>query len=149
GRVAIVSVDADSRRKFTNEEKRLIKRLKGMPYKIDYEISVPRYCSLEVDAGQGALSVGGVDGRHRINAVDSEAIVVVYGSLSFTLAKGSALIELRGGRVSGVDASVVSGDLTLVRAHNISADIDATVLRTGQVVADDSELKPRDTRKFP
>src|SRR3954453_21472746 len=35
GKLAIVSVGRDTRRKFTDVEKKLIKRLAGMPYRID------------------------------------------------------------------------------------------------------------------
>jgi hypothetical protein len=149
GRVAVVSVGPDARRKFTSEEKKLIKRLKGMPYRIDYEIGVPKYCSLDVDAGQGELSISGPDGRHRVNGQDSDATVAVSGLLALTLAKGKAKIELRGGRLSGIEASVVSGDISLIRAPGVSGDIDAGILRTGRVVVNDTELKPRDARKFP
>lgn len=149
GNVSIISVGPDSRRRFTNEEKKLIKRLRGMPYRIDYDIGVPKYCSLQIDAGTGDLTVSGVDGTHKINGIDSVARIAVSGSVSLTLAKGTARIELGGGRVSGIDASVASGDITLVRFHSVSADIEAAVLRSGKIVVDDNALKPRDARKVP
>jgi hypothetical protein len=151
GRVAIVSVGADSRRKFTNDEKKLIKRLKGMPYRIDYQIGIPKYCNVEIDGGRGEIQLVGADGRHRITGVDAEVSAHVSGFLSIALQKGKADIQVvPTWRMDGIEASVVAGDISLRVAHGVSANLDASVLRGGKIVTNDGlKLIPRDERKFP
>ncbi|MBV9242819.1 MAG: hypothetical protein JO314_12510 [Acidobacteria bacterium] len=151
GKLSIVSVGADSRRKFTDTEKKLIKRLKGMPYRIDYTIGVPRYSNVEINAGEGDVELSAPEGDHRINALNSKVKVSVPGgSLVTTIAKGELSIELpaSGRRGLNIDASVASGDLSIMLPTNVSADIDATILRTGKVTNEITPLKPRD-RKVP
>ncbi|HTH50693.1 MAG TPA: hypothetical protein VL501_02095 [Pyrinomonadaceae bacterium] len=151
GRVSIVSVGADLRRKFTNEEKKLVKRLKGMPYRIDYSIGIPRYCNVEIDGGHGIIDLSGAEGQHRINGVESELRVQVYGRLSINLVHGRADITVvPGHRLDWIEASVASGQLGLHMVRGVSADIEASILRSGHVsIKDAPDLKPRDERKFP
>lgn len=151
GKLAIVSVGRDTRRKFTDAEKKLIKRLVGMPYRIDYVIGVPRYTNVEIDAGIGDIDLDGGEGDHRINAVNSKVNVTIRGgSLAATIAKGGLNIQVppSGRRGLSIDASVVSGDLSITIPENLSGDIDASVLRTGKVVNEIPNLKPRE-RKVP
>jgi len=151
GKLAIVSVGADSRRKFTSDEKKLIKRLRGMPYRIDYVIGVPRYTNVEINGGIGDISLDGDEGDHRINAVNAKVNVTIRGgSLAATLAKGELNINVppSGRRGLNIDASVVIGDLSMTIPENLSGDIDASVLRTGKIVNNIQRLKVRD-RKVP
>lgn len=151
GKVAIVSVGADSRRKFTNDEKKLIKRLKGMPYRIDYVVGVPRYTNIEINGGIGDITLDGDEGDHRITAADSNANVTVRGgSLVASVARGELHIQVppSGRRGLNIDASVITGDLSIIVPENLSGDIDASILRTGKVVNNIPKLKVRD-RKVP
>ena len=151
GKVAIVSVGADSRRKFTNDEKKVIKRLRGMPYRIDYVVGVPKYTNVEIDGGIGDIDLEGGEGDHRINAVNAKVRVTIRGgSLAATIAKGGLNIEVppSGRRGLNIDASVVSGDLSMTIPDNLNGEVDASVLRIGKVVNEIPNLKPRD-RKVP
>jgi hypothetical protein len=151
GKVAIVSVGPDSRRKFASEEKKLIKRLKGMPYRIDYVIGVPRYTNVEIDGGVGDISLDVGEGDHRVNAVNAKVDVKIGGgSLATTIGKGELHIQVppSGRRGLNVDASVVSGEISITIPDNLSGDIDASVLRIGKIVNEINRLKPRD-RKVP
>jgi len=150
GRVGVVSVGPDTRRKFTSEEKKLLKRLQGLPYRIDYVVKLPKYTNVEIDGGQGKISLVGPEGQHKIKGVDSDLQVTASGFIFITLEKGKAHVELLGGtRFSGLDASVVSGDIAVLRFRSVSGDIDASVLHTGTVFNKDPDLKARDARKFP
>lgn len=129
--------------------KKIPKGLAGVAYRIDYTIRVPRYCDLEIDAGAGDLSVTGVEGSLFANLIESNASVeLASGTASLTVGKGNADISLaaRGWRGRSVTVSVGSGDITLHLPKTLSADIDATVLRTGVIRNDLSSLKPRDRR---
>lgn len=151
GRVAIVSVGADSRRKFTNEEKKLIKRLKGLPYRIDYQIGIPKYCNVEIDGGRGEIELVGAEGRHRITGVDADVRAHISGFLSIALQKGRADIQVvPTWRMDGIEASVVSGDISLRVARGVSGNVDASVLRVGKIFNKNGpEFVPRDERKLP
>ena len=150
GRVGIVSIGSDTRRKFTNEEKKLIKRLQGLPYRIDYTVKLPKYTSVEIDGGVGKISLFGTEGQHKIKGVDSDLRVTASGSTFINLMKGKVHVELLGGtRFEGIDASVVSGDIDVLRFHSVSGDVDASVLRTGKILNNDPELREIDKRKFP
>ena len=151
GKLSIVSVGRDTRRKFTDSEKKLIKRLTGMPYRIDYTISVPRYTNVEISSGEGDVTLDGDEGDHRINALNSNVNVTIKGgSLAATVAKGELHITVppAGRRGLNIDASVASGNLSIMIPPNLSGDIDASVLRSGKIVNEIPSLKPRD-RKLP
>jgi len=150
-KVSIISIGRDSRRKFTDAEKKLIKRLAGMPYRIDYTVGVPMYCDVQADAGTGDISITGPEGNHRVTVINGNAwIRVPGGALSVTVGKGSLRIEVPpSGRLGGgIDASVVTGDIDLRIPWNLGADIDASVLRTGRISFETLKLTPRD-RKTP
>jgi hypothetical protein len=151
GKLAIISVGRDTRRKFTDAEKKLIKRLAGMPYHIDYTIGVPRYTNVEISVGEGDVTLDGDEGDHRINALSSKVNVTIKGgSLAATVAKGELHIKVppSGRRGLNVDASVVNGNLSITIPENLSGDIDASILRSGKIVNEIPSLKPRD-RKVP
>lgn len=151
GRVSIVSVGADTRRKMTSAEKKLVKNLKGMPYRIDYVIGVPKYCNIEIDAGQGEMEISGAQGNHRLNAIDANATVSLSGgNFTSVIAKGKLDITIpsSGWRGVGIDAQVATGDISITLPAKLSADIDAAILRTGEIANTFATLKPRD-RKVP
>jgi hypothetical protein len=151
GKLAIISVGRDTRRKFSDAEKKLIKRLAGMPYRIDYTIGVPRYTNVEINAGDGDVTLDGDEGDHRINALNSNVNVTIKGgSLAATLAKGDLNITVPPSRRRGlnIDASVVAGDLSITIPENLSGEIDASILRNGKIINEIPALKVRD-RKLP
>jgi hypothetical protein len=151
GRVSIISVGADTRRKMTPTEKKLVKRLNGMLYRIDYVISVPKYCNVEIDAGKGEIEIAGPQGNHRLNALEANAKVDLSGgNFTSVIAKGKLAITIpsSGWRGVGIDAQVATGDISVMLPVKLSADLDATILRSGEIVNTFATLKPRD-RKVP
>src|SRR5688572_26687512 len=46
--------------------KKFPKKLSGLPFRVDYVISIPRFSDLEIDGGTGDLSVTGVEGSMRL-----------------------------------------------------------------------------------
>jgi hypothetical protein len=149
GKLAIVSVGADSRRKFTNEEKKLIKRLSGMPYRIDYTIGVPRYTNIEIDGGKGDLEISHVQGYVRVNFAESNAILELEGGeTDITIGHGKLQLQLglANGGIRNSTVQMVAGDIALTFPVRSSADIDAAVLRTGRIENLVPDLKPRDRK---
>lgn len=125
------------------------KELLTLPWRVNYTITVPRYCDLEIDGGKGELSVTGVEGSMRINFVEAEGrIDVLRGETMVTLASGRLEITFgpRGWRAAAANIQLGRGDLLVKLPVNASADIDAAVLRTGRIENTIGELKPRDRK---
>jgi hypothetical protein len=124
------------------------KRLVGLPFRIDYNIKVPRYCDLEIDVGEGDLTVSGIEGSVRLNAVKTRARVELAGTLTAVISSGQLELspDQRAWRGRPISVSLASGTIMVDFPTRASADVTAKVLRTGTVVNSISELKPRDRR---
>jgi hypothetical protein len=123
------------------------KQLLGMPWKIDYHLHVPASVDLEIYAGQGPVSINGVEGAIQISAGTSDAtLTLTGGDVSATIASGS--IDLRvpthSWRGHGVSLHLARGNVTLELPANFNADINATVLRAGRIDNQHSGVTPRE-----
>jgi len=148
-RTGIISLGAHN--KFGSKEiwKKFPKKLQSMPYRIDYVITVPRYCDLEIDGGKGDLSITGVEGSMRVNFLESNARVeVVGGNTAVTVAVGNIDIYFGGRtwRARSANIQVAKGDLNVRLPSVVSADIDAIILRSGSIENKLTDLKPRDRK---
>lgn len=148
-RTGIISVG--SHNKFGNKDiwKKFPKKLRTMPYRIDYVISVPRFSDLEIDGGKGDLTVSGVEGGMRINFFESNAKVeVIGGNTTITVENGNVDVAIgtRGWRARTASIQVGKGDLSVLLPSTVSAEIDAVVLRTGAIENSVPDLKRRDRK---
>ena len=119
--------------------KKFPKTLLGLPWKIDYRIRVPMLIDLEINAGRGPISLAGVEGSIRLSAAESETnLKLSGGSLAATIAIGKVTLSIpsRTWRRGGADIRVGSGELTVELPPGFSGDLDADILRIGQI--DDS-----------
>ncbi|MBD0369720.1 MAG: hypothetical protein ICV60_02615 [Pyrinomonadaceae bacterium] len=127
------------------------KKLMGLPWKIDYHIKVPAFTDLEVSAGSGPFKLTGVEGTIRIMAVDSQAdLTLVGGYVMATIERGSVNVRLttRNWRGAGTNIRLAYGDMTLELPAAASLDINADVLRTGQIERTYDGLEPRERTTF-
>ena len=123
------------------------KKLLGLPWKIDYRIRVPAATDLDINVGRGAFSLAGVEGAISFNAVESDAkLTLTGGAVMATVGRGSIYIKLaaRNWRGRGADVRLATGDLTLELPAGFSADIDAEILRSGQIDNSYTQLEPRE-----
>lgn len=123
------------------------KKLLGLPWKIDYHLRVPASVDLEIDVGRGAFSLTGVEGAIRFTAVESDAkLTLTGGTVTATVGRGSINVNLasRNWRGRGADIRLATGDLTVELPASFSADIDASVLRSGQIENSYVALAPRE-----
>ena len=112
------------------------KRLLDLPWRIDYRIRVPIAIDLEINAGRGAINLSGVEGTLRISATESDAtLTLTGGTVSATIATGKINLNIpaRSWRGSGADIRLASGELTIELAPGFNGDIDADILRAGQI----------------
>ena len=122
------------------------KSLLGLPWKIDYQIKVPALTDLELDAGNGPIRLSGVEGAIRLNALESVAdLTLTGGSVSATVQSGTinVTIPARGWHGLGADIKLASGNLNLELLPGFNADIDAEVLRAGEIKNTYPNLEPR------
>jgi hypothetical protein len=145
-RTSIISVGTHDRKYLKRAAKKFPKKLIGLPFRIDYVIKVPRYCDLQIDGGTGDISVSGIDGMLRINSLESNArIELAGGGLTGTFSKGSVEITMpdRSWRGRLIDVSLAGGTMDVRLPANLSAELDASILRTGKIENRLSGLKPR------
>jgi len=123
------------------------KALLGLPWKVDYHIKVPMMTDLAIDAGTGPIKLSGVEGTIRINALESVADLSVTGNdLSVLIQKGEVNFSIPARAWHGLRAEIklASGNLRVDLMPGFSGDIDADVLRTGEVKSTFAGLEPRE-----
>jgi hypothetical protein len=123
------------------------KALIGLPWKIDYNIKVPAMTGLEIDGGVGPINLAGVEGSLRLNALKSDANFSLTGGLvSVTIQSGTInfAVPARGWHGLGAEVRMASGNLNVDFPAGFNADIDAQVLRLGEIKNSFAELQPRE-----
>lgn len=129
--------------------KKFPKNLLGLPFRIDYTVTVPRYCDLEIDGGKGDLSVSGVEGSMVVNYLETNALIeIISGSITATFGSGTADVSIgtRGWRGRPANIQVATGSLNIKLPSNLSAEIDAVILKTGAIENSITDFKPRDRK---
>jgi len=121
------------------------KSLLGLPWKIDYHIKVPSLTDLEIDAGSGPIRLSGVEGAIRLNALSSVAdLTLTGGSMSATVQTGAMTVTIpaRSWHGLGADIKLASGNLVVDLLPGFNADIDAQVMRAGEIKISYPNLEP-------
>jgi len=150
-RTSVISVGFHNKFGLKKLPKNFPKQLQGLPFTINFTISLPRYSDLEIDGGKGDLTISGVEGSMRVNFLESKANVeVIAGNTMVMIGSGTLDIAfgVKGWRSRYAEIQVASGDLNVRLPSNMSAEIDATILKTGAIENLIPDLKPRD-RKVP
>lgn len=127
------------------------KKLIGLPWKIDYRIRVPAFTDLEVNMGSGAFTLKGVEGTIRVQAVESKAdLTLAGGFVQATIERGTVNVRMtsRSWRGAGADIRLAYGDMNLELPMAASLDINADILRSGQIESSYTGLEPRDRTAF-
>lgn len=151
GRITIKSVGIHDKKYLKRADKKFPKNLLGKPFRVDYRIKVPIFCDLEIDGGRGDLSLSNVEGSMRINFLETSAkLDLIGGTIVATFGKGNVDIKIptRNWRGRSADIQLISGAMNVRLMPNLSADVDAKVLRVGQIEDEFKLLKPRDRAKF-
>jgi hypothetical protein len=146
GRVGINSVGTNDKKYLKQVAKKFPKNLLGLPFKIDYVVRVPRYTDLLIDGGIGDIKVIGVEGAIRINSVESATeLALIGGGVNGTFQKGSVKITMpdRSWRGNAIDVALASGEMDVFLPVNLSAELDASILKSGKIQNDLLNLQPR------
>lgn len=151
GRISILTVGTFDKGYMKRVAKKFPKNLLAMPFKVNYHIKVPTFTDLEIDGGSGDLTLSGVEGAMRIKVLESNAkLNLIGGTIVATFGSGNVDIKIptRSWRGRDADIQLANGTMNIQFANNLNAEVDATVLRSGQIENAFSILKPRDRSKF-
>jgi len=151
GHITVQSVGTYDKKYLKSVAKKFPKNLLAMPFRIDYRIKVPSYCDLEINGGHGDLTLSNVEGTIRINVLETNArLDLVGGTIQANFGSGAIDVSIptRGWRGRSADIQLVGGTMNVRLPPNLSAEIDAKVLRNGQIENSYKNLKPRDRTKF-
>ncbi len=131
--------------------KKFPKALLNLPWKIDYRIRVPAMCDLEIDTGRGAFNLSGVEGSISLKALEADATFVLTGGVVMATIGGGSVkfnVPTRSWRGAGASIQLAVGNLTVELPANFNADINADILRTGQIENTYTELVPQERTTF-
>jgi hypothetical protein len=145
--IRIITTGTHDKKFLKRAAKDLPKYLIGLPWKVDYHIKVPVMTDLTIDSGNGPIKLSGVEGNIRLNALQSAADLSLTGSdVSVLIQTGtiSVSIPARAWRGLGAEIKLATGRLNLELMPGFSGDINAEVLRTGEVRNTFPGLEPRE-----
>ncbi|HEX8250205.1 MAG TPA: hypothetical protein VF599_18675 [Pyrinomonadaceae bacterium] len=151
GHARIVSVGTHDRDYMKRVAKKFPKQLLGVPFKIDFRIKVPIYCDLEINGGKGDLTLSMVEGAMMIKFLESNAKMdLVGGSIDATFGVGNVDVKIAKSSWRGrqLNVGLASGTLNVQFPQNLSADLNASILKTGKIESSLENLKPRERAKF-
>ena len=144
--IRILTTGTHDRAFMKHATKKFPKALLGLPWKIDFQISLPAMTDLEVDAGVGPIELSGVEGALRLNALSSVADLELTGGLVSVLIQGGEInlrVPNRNWHGLGAEVRLASGKLSVELAAGFSGDLNADVLRTGEIRSTFPDLQPR------
>jgi hypothetical protein len=121
------------------------KTLIGLPWKVDYRIKMPAMTDLIVDSGVGPISISGVEGALRLNATSSDADLSLTGGLVQVLIQSGRLnlkIPARSWHGLGSEFRMATGTMTIELLPGFSAEVNADVLRSGEIKNTFADLQP-------
>jgi hypothetical protein len=127
------------------------KALLGLPWKIDYRIRVPMMTDLDINSGRGAVRVSGIEGNVRLSASEGDAqLKLLGGTLAAMIGIGKVdfSVPTRSWRGSGADIRVASGEVNVELPNGFGGDVDAEILRTGQIVDSFGGLQRREREEM-
>lgn len=145
--IRILTTGTHDRNFMKSMGKNFPKALIGLPWRIDYHIKVPALTDLEISAGNGPITLSGVEGAIRLNALESNANLSLTGGLvAATIQSGQVNITVptRGWHGLGAEIRLAGGELNVELAPGFSGDINAEVLRNGEIKNSFPNLEPRE-----
>lgn len=135
-RLNVVTLGTHDRKHLRRIARDFPKRLIGAEWRIDYTVRVPAVYDVEIFAGRGTVSVGGVEGALRVNLTEGDLdLTLAGGDASATIARGNVKLttDARSWRGRGIDLRLGQGSLTAELPADFSADMDARILQSGQL----------------
>lgn len=139
---------------FMKQAKKFPKALLALPWRVDYRIRVPAMTDLDINTGCGSITISDVEGSIQVSAAESDMKLRLSGgaiNAIVAIGKISLSVPVRSWRRGGADLRVASGEIAVELPPGFAADIDAEILRTGQITDSyslESREKPGITSKL-
>jgi hypothetical protein len=147
----IISVGPNDKKYLKTVAKKFPKHLLSLPYRIDFKIMVPAFCDLEIDGGNGDITLSKVEGTMRIKALETNAkLDLVGGTMVANFGKGNVDVTIpkSSWRGRNIDIQLAFGTMNVNLPKNLNAELDAQVLRTGSIENELKDLKKRARAEF-
>jgi hypothetical protein len=144
--VRIITTGTHDKKFMKQAGKNFPKNLYGLPWKIDYKLKIPEITDLEIDSGVGAIKLSGVEGSIRVNALQSDAdLSLTGGFFRGTIQRGAVSVRIpsRSWHGMGATLQLAGGTLNVSLVPGFSGDIDAAILRLGEIKNSYAELAPQ------
>ncbi|MEK6281836.1 MAG: hypothetical protein AABN95_15895 [Acidobacteriota bacterium] len=132
---------------FMTKIKKFPKNLLGLPWKIDYRIRVPVATDVDISAGRGPITLTGIEGHIQLSAAESDTnLNLSGGTVNATIAMGklNLIVPVKSWRRGGVDIRMAAGDVTVELPPGFAGDLDAEILRSGQIIDSYGSLEVRE-----
>jgi hypothetical protein len=145
--IRIITTGTHDKKFMKQATKNFPKSLLGLPWKIDFHVKLPVLTDVEIDSGVGPVKINGVEGAMRLNALQSDAEFSLTGGYFFAVIQRGAVkitVPTRSWHGLGANVQLAGGTLDLMLAPGFSADIDATILRFGEIKNSYDVLAPRE-----
>ena len=150
--IRVVTTGTHDRQFLKKNFKNFPKRLLNVPWRIDYRIKIPAFIDLEINAGRGDLDINGVEGLISIKSTAAERVNLNFtgGTVRATFGSGKVNFNARNRswRGAGGEIQVASGELNVSMPPDMNGQINAEILRAGQIENSFQTLKPREQTKF-
>ena len=134
--IRIITTGTHDKQFMKQVAKNFPKALVGLPWKLDFHVKVPALTDVEIDAGVGPIKISGIEGAMRLNALQSDAeLTVTGGYLSGIIQRGAVKVSVpaRSWHGLGLSLQLAGGTLDVGLSPGFSGDIDATILRLGEI----------------
>jgi hypothetical protein len=127
------------------------KTLLGLPWRVNFKIMVPAITDIEIDSGVGAVKLAGIEGAIRLNALQSDADLSLTGGFFTAIIQRGAVnvrIPARSWHGMGANLQLAGGTLDVSLTPGFSGDIDASILRLGEIKSSYPTLVPRENNSI-
>ena len=149
--IRIISTGTHDKKYMKQYGKSFPKTLLGLPWHVNFKIMVPAITDIEIDSGVGAVKLAGIEGAIRLNALQSDADLSLTGGFFTAVIQRGAVnvrIPARSWRGSGASLQLAGGTLGVSLMPGFSGDIDASILRLGEIKNSYPALVPRENNSI-
>ncbi|HKP38764.1 MAG TPA: hypothetical protein VJT71_18045, partial [Pyrinomonadaceae bacterium] len=149
--IRIITTGTHDKKFMKQAGKNFPKALLGMPWKINFKVMVPSMTDLEIDNGIGPVKLSGVEGAIRLNALQSDADLTITGGFFSAIIQRGAVnvrIPVRSWRGMGASLQLAGGTLGVSLMPGFSGDINANILRLGEITNTYQTLLPRENNSI-
>ncbi|HEY6047012.1 MAG TPA: hypothetical protein VIU65_10445 [Pyrinomonadaceae bacterium] len=149
--IRIITTGTHDKKYMKQYGKSFPKTLLGMPWRVNFKIMVPAMTDIEIDSGVGDIKLAGIEGAMRVNALQSDADLSLTGGFFTAIIQRGAVnvrIPARSWHGSGASLQLAGGTLDISLMPGFSGDIDANILRLGEIKNSYPALGPRENNSI-